>query len=232
MIRHLRLKMAIRMMTAQKYEYNMNGYNTTWDPMTSIADFTLLDCFQVSLGNHGIATSKEEKTMAAGVQMWQSEMFTEDQMVIWEKRGAMAQTWAALQTYFTEKWLEQKQYLATKAKQLRFKEAVLLAQETVAANEEGKIQATLFIMLQDQHAKQTAQMETTNKTSMEAMMEQMNSCGGRWSLTGQAAGQGEHPSWKKCHPPGCSNRAKKPRQKKALCPNCKCFVMYKPASCF
>jgi hypothetical protein len=28
MIDHLRLKMAIRMMTAQKYEYKMNGYNT------------------------------------------------------------------------------------------------------------------------------------------------------------------------------------------------------------
>jgi hypothetical protein len=58
--------------------------------------------------------------MAAGAQMWQSEMFTEDQMVIWEKRGVgvMAQTWAALQTYFTEKWLEQKQYSAMMAKQL------------------------------------------------------------------------------------------------------------------
>jgi hypothetical protein len=43
-------------------------------------------------------------------------MFTEDQMVIREN-SAMAQTWAALQTYFTEKWLEQKQYLLTMAKQ-------------------------------------------------------------------------------------------------------------------
>jgi hypothetical protein len=55
------------------------------------------------LGNHRLATSNEEKTMAAGEQMWQSEMFTEDQMVVWENRGAMAQTWVALQTYFTEK---------------------------------------------------------------------------------------------------------------------------------
>ncbi len=53
--------------------------------------------------------------MAAGAQMWQLEMFTEDQMVVWENRGAMAQTWAALQTYFTKKWLEQKEYLATMA---------------------------------------------------------------------------------------------------------------------
>jgi hypothetical protein len=118
MINHLRLKTAIRMTTAQKYEYKMNGYNTPWDPMMSIlAYFLLLDCFQVLLGNCGIVTSNKEKTMTAGAQMWLLEMFTEDQMVVRENRGVMAQMWAALQTYFTEKWLEQKQYLATTAKQ-------------------------------------------------------------------------------------------------------------------
>jgi hypothetical protein len=46
MINHLCLKTAIRMTTAQKYEYKTNGYNTPWDPATSItAYFTLLDCF-------------------------------------------------------------------------------------------------------------------------------------------------------------------------------------------
>jgi hypothetical protein len=142
--------------------------------MSTTAYFTLLDCFQVSLGNCGIATSEEEKTMAAGVQMWQSEMFTEDQIVAWENKGAMVQTWAAFQTYFTEKWLEQKQYLAMTAKQSQFKEAALLAQETAAAKEEGKTQALLFAMLQDQHAKQILQMEAMNKTNMDAMMEQTN----------------------------------------------------------
>jgi hypothetical protein len=48
---------------------------------------------------------------------------------------------------------------------------VLLAQETAAAKEEGKTQAMLFTMLQDQHAKQIAQMEATNKSNMDAMME-------------------------------------------------------------
>jgi hypothetical protein len=121
-------------------------------------------------------TSNEEKTLAAGVQMWQLKMFTEDQMVVWENRGEMAQTWAALQTYFnfTEKGLEQKQYSATMAKQSRFKEAALLAQETAAAKEEGKTQVMLFAMLQNQHTKQIAQMEAMNKTNMDAMMEQIN----------------------------------------------------------
>jgi hypothetical protein len=81
MIDHLRLKMAIRMMTAQKFEYKTNGYNIPWDPTMSITMyFTQLDCFQVSLGDRGIAMSDQEKTMAACAQMWQSEMFTEDQM--------------------------------------------------------------------------------------------------------------------------------------------------------
>ncbi len=83
--------------------------------MSITAYFSLFDCFQVLLGNRRIATSNKEKTMAVGSQMWQSEMFTEDQMVVWENRGAMAQTWAALQTYVTEKWLERKQYSATTA---------------------------------------------------------------------------------------------------------------------
>ena len=79
MIDHLCLKTAIKMTTAQKHEYKTNRYNTPWDPMTSItAYFTLLNCFQVLLGNCGIVTGNEEKTMAAGVQMWRSEMFTED----------------------------------------------------------------------------------------------------------------------------------------------------------
>jgi hypothetical protein len=77
-----------------------------WDPTTSItAYFTQLDRFQVSLGNCGIATSDAEKTMVAGAQMCQSEMFMEDQMVAWENKPAALQTWAELQTYFTEKWL-------------------------------------------------------------------------------------------------------------------------------
>ncbi len=88
--------------------------------------------------------------------MWQSKMFTEDQMVAWENKPAAQQTWAALQAYFTEKWLERKQYSATTAKQSRFKDAALLAQETAAAKEERELQAMLFAMLQKQPQKQKA----------------------------------------------------------------------------
>ncbi len=58
--------------------------------------------------------------------------------------------------------------MATTAKQSQFKKAVLLAQETAAAKEKGKTQAMMFAMLQDQHAKQIAQMEATHKMNMDA----------------------------------------------------------------
>ena len=158
------------------FSHKTNGYNSPWDPTASImAYFTQLDQFQVSLSNRNIATSEQEKTMAAGAQMWQSEMFTEDQMVAWKNRLLATQTWAELQTYFTEKWLERKQYFATTAKQSRFKEAALQAQEAAAAEEEGETQAMLFAILQTQHTNQIAQMEATNKTNMDAMMEWINS---------------------------------------------------------
>ncbi len=81
--------------------------------------------------------------------MWESKMFTEDQMVAWENRPAANQTWTNLQTYFTEKWLERCQYLAATAKQSCFKEAALAAQEQVAATEEGEMQAMMFALLQE-----------------------------------------------------------------------------------
>ncbi len=59
--------------------------------------------------------------MVAGTRMWESEMFTEDQMVARENKTAAQQTWQNLQDYFPEKWLEQRQYLQATAKQLRFR---------------------------------------------------------------------------------------------------------------
>lgn len=233
MIDHLRLKTAIRMTTAQKFEYKTTGYNSPWDPTTSItAYFTQLDRFQVSLGDRGIATSEQEKTMAAGAQMWQSEMFTEDQMVVWENKTSAAQTWAALQAYFTEKWLERKQYSATTAKQSRFKEAALQAQEAAAAEEEGETQAMLFAMLQDQHAKQIAQMEAANKTNMDSLLERMNAI-----VASNGARTTHQPDKENTPPTGNVNpttgeRVKKPRKKKTLCPNCKTFVLHKPELCY
>ncbi len=110
MIKHLREKTAIKMTTSQKYDYKTEGYKKSWDPtMNIMAYFTSLDKFQISLADRGISTSVKEKAIAAGTRMWESEMFTEDQMVAWENKPAVDQTWVNLQTYFTEKWLERRQ---------------------------------------------------------------------------------------------------------------------------
>ncbi len=102
--------------------------------------------------------------------MWQSEMFTEDQMVACKNKPAAQQTWAELQTYFTKKWLERKQYSTMMAKQSCFKEAALLAQETAAAKDKGKSQAMLFARLQEQHNRKILAMTATNKANMDTMM--------------------------------------------------------------
>ncbi len=173
--------------------------------------------------------------MAAGVQMWQSEMFTEDQMVAWENKPAALQTWAELQTYFAKKWLECKQYSATMAKQLHFKEAALLTQETAATEDKGELQAMLFAMLQEQHNKQITAMTATNKANMDAMMERMNTL-----VTG---GAGRRPTQQdKASTPTVGNslptlmgsgttQTKKPKRQKCICPHCKMFVLHKPENC-
>ncbi len=82
------------MTTSQIFEYKSKGYAKQWDPTTSItAYFTGLDKFCTPLANRGIPTSVEEMTMAAGARMWESEMFTKDQMVAWENKLAAQQTW-------------------------------------------------------------------------------------------------------------------------------------------
>jgi hypothetical protein len=97
MILHLREKTAIKMTTLQKYKYKTEGYKTPWDPTTSItAYFTGLEKFKNSLANRGIATSVKEMTMAARARMWESKMFTKDQLVLWENKPAANQTWQAL----------------------------------------------------------------------------------------------------------------------------------------
>jgi hypothetical protein len=111
MILHLQDKTAIKMTTSQKYEYKAEGYAKQWDPTTSItAYFTGLNKLRNSLADRGISTSIKKVTMAAGARMWESEMFTKVQMVAWENKPAAQQTWQALQDFFTEKWLERRQY--------------------------------------------------------------------------------------------------------------------------
>ncbi len=97
MIQHLCEKMAIKMSTSQKSNYKAKGYGKQWDPTTSImAYFTSLEMFQTSFADQSIETSIDEMTMVAGARMWESKMFTKDQMVAWENKNSAQQTWQNL----------------------------------------------------------------------------------------------------------------------------------------
>ena len=83
MILHLQEKTAIKMTTSHKFEYKTEGYKAPWDPTTSImAYFTGLKKFKNCLADCGISMSVEEMMMAAGARMWESKIFTEDQLVL------------------------------------------------------------------------------------------------------------------------------------------------------
>ena len=81
----------------------------------------------------------------------------------------------------------------------------------------------LFAMLQEQHEKQIASMEATNKANMEAMMERMNAL--------MAAGYNKE----NVAPGGTMQTGggpKRPRAKKHHCPHCKKMVLHKATDCY
>jgi hypothetical protein len=128
-----------------------------------------------------------------------------------------------------------KQYSATTAKQLHFKEARLLTQETAAAEDRGKLQAMLLAMLQEQHHKQIAAMTAPNKANMDAMMERMNAL-----VTGGGGRRPTHQDKESTPTIGNSlptstgsgtNQPQKNKRRKCICPLCKMFVLHKPENC-
>jgi hypothetical protein len=224
MILHLQEKMAIKMTTLQNFEYKTEGYAKQWDRTTSItAYFTGLDNFCTSLADCGISTSVEEMTMAVGARMWKSEMFTKDQMVAWENKPAEQQTWQLLQDYFTEKWLERRQYLQATAKHSQFKGAALAAQEQAAAEDEGRAMAMMFALLQEQHKNQMEAMATASQKAMDAMMERMNAL--------ISLGYGKL-AYKENTPPATGNASHGTagtKRNKKKCLHCGKHVFHKPA---
>jgi hypothetical protein len=118
------------------------------------------------------------------------------------------------------------------AKQLHFKEAALLAQETAVAEGKGNLHEIIFAMLQEQHDRQIAAMAATNKVTMDAMMERMNAL--------VAGGGGRRPTHLDkestltvgSSPPTSTGsgrtQPKKPKRRNCICPHCKIFVLHKP----
>jgi hypothetical protein len=210
----------------QKFNYKTEGYKTPWDPTMSItAYFTGLEKFKNSLADCGISTSIEEMMMEAGTRMWERKMFTEDQLVLWENKPSANQTWQALQDYFTEKWLERRQYLQATAKQSRLKGAALATQEQVAAEEEGKALAMMFALLQEQHKTQLEAMAMANQKAMEAMFEQINAI-----VSGQCKAVDKENTTPAAGNTGKSTGGTKRNRKK--CTHCGKHVFHKPSDCY
>jgi hypothetical protein len=153
-------------------------------------------------------------------------MFTEDQMVAWENKTPAQQTWQALQDYFTEKWLERRQYSQATAKHSRFKDAALAAQETAAAEEEGEASAMMFALLQKQHQTQLNAMAAANQKAMDAMLERINAI---------VAGNGSGQNGGNTNPGGNANpgnSADSTKRKKKKCTHCGKTVFHKAADCY
>jgi hypothetical protein len=163
--------------------------------------------------------------MAASAIMWESKMFTKEQIVVCENKTAVQQTWQNLQDYFMEKWLERRQYSQATAKHSHFKDAALAAQELAAAEEEGKTTAIMSTLLQEQHKAQLKAMVASNKQIMDMMFECMNAL---------VAGHSKAAD-KVTAPPAnnntvCASSSSKRNKKK--CTNCGKHVFHKLEDCY
>ncbi len=156
--------------------------------------------------------------------MWESEMFAEDQLILWDNQPDAQKTWQALQDYFTAKWLERRQFSQAMAKHSRFKDAALAAQELAAAEEEGEASAMMFALLQEQHKTQMDALATANQRAMKVMFEKMNAIIGTQGLL--ADKENNPPA---SNTPVNSNGGAKRAKKK--CPNCGRLVFHKPTAC-
>jgi hypothetical protein len=165
--------------------------------------------------------------MATGAQMWQSEMFTVK--IKWLCRKTSLQqlkrgpTFSSTLLKNCSKGSNIHQQLTINLDSGRL---YCSCRETAAAKEGGETQAILFAMLQEQHNNQMETMAATNKSNMDAMMEN--------ALV--ASSSGRRHNGKENTPPtgnttpasGGTDATKKPKCKKKLCPDCKMFVFPNP----
>ncbi len=79
-------------------------------------------------------------------------------------------------------------------------------------------------------------MTATNKANMDAMMDWMNALvagrGGDRHTPIQQPDKENTPPGENIRPPTDTDRHKKPRKQKALCPHCKTFALHKPNNCY
>jgi hypothetical protein len=100
--------------------------------------------------------------------------------------------------------------------------------------EEGKTQAMIFALFQEQHQLQLEAMAAANKATMEAVMECMNALvaaqGGKWKPREEK--ENTPPLTNAGKDNGQDNKPRGIRWKKTLCPLCKALIYHKPNKCY
>ena len=154
------------MTTIEKDMFKQSKYLNKWDTTECITNYWKhLDKLTTKFEERNIATSEEEKVMAAVARMWESEFFTDKNLIKWEKKEAANQTWASVKIYFTELYQSHTQYSKLLAKHSRFHESASYVKERENTKEESEA-TMMFAMMQEQHQEQLNAMRESNAEAM------------------------------------------------------------------
>ena len=138
MMKYLREKFCVKMTTMEKDTFKRSKYLTKWDTTECITNYWKhLDKLATKLGERNIATSEEEKVMAAVARMWESEFFTDKNLIKWEKKEAANQTWENVNIYFIEFYQSHTQYSKSLAKRSIFHKSTNNVEERENTKEES-----------------------------------------------------------------------------------------------
>ena len=103
--------------------------------------------------------------MAEVARIWESEFFTDKNLIKWEKKEVAYQTWAKVKIYFTELYQSHTEYSKFLAKRSRFHESVSNVKERESEKEESEARM-MFAMMQEQHQEQLNAMQESNVEAM------------------------------------------------------------------
>ena len=117
------------------------------------------------LEERNMATSDEEKVMAEVARIWESEFFTDKNLIKWEKKEAANKTWTNLKTYVTKLYQSHTQYRKPLAKRTRFHESASNIKEKENEKEENDAMM-MFAMIKEQHQEQMNTMQESNSSAM------------------------------------------------------------------
>ena len=95
MIKFLRDTAAVQMAALDKDNFKRLGFSKKWDTTNHLSYYIkYISDFVEQLDARDIDTSNDEQLIAAVVRMYESEYFSEKDLMDWEKKPAADQNWA------------------------------------------------------------------------------------------------------------------------------------------